>query len=58
MHRSYEHFGNTVSSTIPIGLKIEMEKGYEGSKKVLILGFGVGLSWAGTIIDIKLMIRH
>jgi 3-oxoacyl-[acyl-carrier-protein] synthase-3 len=52
MHRSYEHFGNTVSSTIPIGLKIEMEKGYEGSKKVLILGFGVGLSWAGTIIDI------
>jgi len=52
MHRSYEHFGNTVSSTIPIGLKIEMEKDYEGSKKVLILGFGVGLSWAGTIIDI------
>lgn len=52
MHRSYEDFGNTVSSTIPIGLKIEMEKGFRSPKKVLILGFGVGLSWAGTIIDI------
>ena len=51
MHRSYENFGNTVSSTIPIGLKLEMDKRENGKViTALILGFGVGLSWAGTII--------
>lgn len=51
MHRSYENFGNTVSSTIPIGIKIEQElKDKNENKTALILGFGVGLSWAGTII--------
>jgi 3-oxoacyl-[acyl-carrier-protein] synthase-3 len=51
MHRSYQKYGNTVSSTIPIGLKIEMDKKVESKEKIaLLLGFGVGLSWAGTII--------
>ena len=51
MHRSYMEYGNTVSSTIPIGIKIEQDKKDESEKKIaLILGFGVGLSWAGTII--------
>tara|TARA_X000001036_G_scaffold428722_1_gene458906 strand:- start:6773 stop:7792 length:1020 start_codon:yes stop_codon:yes gene_type:complete len=51
MHRSYEEFGNTVSSTIPIGIKIEQDlKEIDNNKTALILGFGVGLSWAGTII--------
>lgn len=51
MHRSYEDLGNTVSSTIPIGIKIEQDlKGENDNKTALILGFGVGLSWAGTII--------
>jgi 3-oxoacyl-[acyl-carrier-protein] synthase-3 len=52
MHRSYMEYGNTVSSTIPIGLKKEMLKKYDNSeyKTALLLGFGVGLSWAGNII--------
>ena len=51
MHRSYMEYGNTVSSTIPIGIKIEQDLKSESEKKIaLILGFGVGLSWAGTII--------
>jgi 3-oxoacyl-[acyl-carrier-protein] synthase-3 len=51
MHRSYMEYGNTVSSTIPIGIKIEQDTKDETDKKIaLILGFGVGLSWAGTII--------
>ena len=51
MHRSYMEYGNTVSSTIPIGLKIEMQNNnLEKGKTALILGFGVGLSWAGNII--------
>jgi 3-oxoacyl-[acyl-carrier-protein] synthase-3 len=51
MHRSYMEYGNTVCSTIPIGIKIEQDLKSESEKKIaLILGFGVGLSWAGTII--------
>lgn len=52
MHRSYGEFGNTVSSTIPIGLKQELMKSGKntGSRTALLLGFGVGLSWAGNIV--------
>jgi len=52
MHRSYQEFGNTVSSTIPIALKIDMLKNNSLKTKriALVLGFGVGLSWAGAII--------
>ena len=53
MHRSYGQFGNTVSSTIPIGLKQELMKSDKntGSRTALLLGFGVGLSWAGNIVN-------
>ena len=53
MHRSYENYGNTVSSTIPIGLKQEIttNNNESSSKKALLLGFGVGLSWAGNIVS-------
>jgi len=46
--------GNTVSSTIPIALKDcrDQEIINEGDK-VLIVGFGVGYSWGGTILKIK-----
>ncbi len=48
-----ETVGNTVSSTIPIALQNSIEKGLvkEGNK-VLLVGFGVGLSWAATLIEI------
>lgn len=44
--------GNTVSSSIPIALKRAEQEGrlVKGSK-VLLTGFGVGLSWGSTIID-------
>ena len=46
-----ENVGNTVSSTIPIALyeAIKEKKVAKGSK-VLIAGFGVGYSWAGTVL--------
>ena len=52
MHRSYGQFGNTVSSTIPIGLKQELMKSDKntGSRTALLLGFGVGLSWASNML--------
>jgi 3-oxoacyl-[acyl-carrier-protein] synthase III len=43
--------GNTVSSTIPIALYEAInEKKIKKGFKVLLAGFGVGYSWAGTII--------
>lgn len=43
--------GNTVSSTVLIGLKDCIENGtIKYGDKVMIAGFGVGLSWGGTIL--------
>lgn len=43
--------GNTVSSTVLIGLKDCLENGdIKSGDKVMISGFGVGLSWAGTVL--------
>ena len=43
--------GNTVSSTVLIGLKDCIDKGIiTPGKQVMIAGFGVGLSWGGTIL--------
>jgi 3-oxoacyl-[acyl-carrier-protein] synthase III len=44
--------GNTVSASIPIALKQAQEAGrIQPGDRVLISGFGVGLSWATAIID-------
>jgi 3-oxoacyl-[acyl-carrier-protein] synthase-3 len=46
-----EDTGNTVSSTIPIALKRAEEKGVlSKGMKVMVVGFGVGLSWGATIL--------
>lgn len=43
--------GNTVSATIPIALKDSLDRGLVTSgQTVLILGFGVGFSWGGTVL--------
>jgi len=43
--------GNTVSSTVLIGLKDCIDnKSINAGMKVMISGFGVGLSWGGTIL--------
>ena len=45
-------WGNTVSSTIPMALTdlSNRSKLVEG-QRILLLGFGVGLSWAGTVLS-------
>lgn len=54
-HKFYidlEDGGNTVSNTIPIALKRMAEKGtWEETATVVVVGFGVGLSWAGGVIE-------
>ena len=45
--------GNTVSSSIPISIKKSFDKGViKKGDVVMIAGFGVGLSWGGSIIRI------
>jgi len=47
-----EDWGNTVSSTIPLALEACMAAGrFKPGDKILLAGFGVGLSWAGCMID-------
>lgn len=45
-----EKTGNTVSNTIPIAL-CEADKEERLCGKTLICGFGVGLSWAGAVLE-------
>jgi 3-oxoacyl-[acyl-carrier-protein] synthase-3 len=46
-----EHSGNTVSSTIPIALKEALAQGrLKPGMLVMLVGFGVGYSWGGTLV--------
>ncbi|NLW48205.1 MAG: ketoacyl-ACP synthase III [Firmicutes bacterium] len=51
-----DKYGNTVSSTIPLALQ-EISRVEQTSKlkKVMAIGFGVGLSWAGCLLDLSKM---
>lgn len=50
---SMENIGNTVSSTIPIALENVRQDGkVKPGDQVMLLGFGVGYSWAGAMIQI------
>ena len=46
---SMENTGNTVSSTIPIVL-MNKKKFIKKNKKILLIGFGGGLSWGIQLI--------
>lgn len=49
-----EKYGNTVSSTIPIALYDSMRSSRLGKgDSVLVMGFGVGLSWGGTVLHMS-----
>ena len=49
----FSEYGNTVSSTIPIVMEYIQNNGQlQLGKKVLLCGFGVGLSWGATILVI------
>ena len=48
-----QEYGNTVSNSIPIALADMMQKNATDKLyKVLLMGFGVGLSWGGCIVDL------
>jgi len=43
-----EHCGNTVSSSIPLLLEKELEN--TAARRIVVSGFGVGLSWASAVL--------
>jgi 3-oxoacyl-[acyl-carrier-protein] synthase-3 len=48
---SMSHSGNTAASTIPIALRNACEEGrLVRGNKVVLVGFGVGLSWGATLV--------
>jgi 3-oxoacyl-[acyl-carrier-protein] synthase-3 len=48
-----EHCGNTVSTTIPLALESVLSPGGDrGPRRAVLIGFGVGYSWAGTTVTI------
>ncbi len=47
-----ENTGNTVSASIPIATRNAWDKGLvRKGDKIMFCGFGIGLSWAGTIVE-------
>ena len=49
---NYDLIGNTVSATIPIALKDAVSQGrLKYGDRVMIVGFGVGLSWGATLLN-------
>src|SRR5690606_22912558 len=50
--RCLEDVGNTVSSTLPIALSKALSAGLvKNGSRVMLLGFGVGFAWSGTVIQ-------
>ena len=51
---NYSRIGNTVSSSIPIALKIaSKQKKIKHNDHIVLSGFGVGLSWGAVIVKWK-----
>jgi 3-oxoacyl-[acyl-carrier-protein] synthase-3 len=47
-----EETGNTVSSTLPVTLARRFPGPRTAESTVMLVGFGVGLSWAGTVVQL------
>ena len=51
LFRNIQHIGNTVSASIPIAIHDALAAGLiRAGSRVLISGFGAGLSWATAIV--------
>lgn len=48
-------YGNTVSSSIPIALADMLATKPDRLENVMVIGFGVGLSWGGAVVDLSLV---
>lgn len=48
-----EKFGNTSSVSIPLTLVTQLQEKLDGHKKLMLCGFGVGMSWATAQINVE-----
>lgn len=48
-----EKFGNTSSVSIPLTIVSELKEKLSDNKRILLSGFGVGLTWGTAIIDVE-----
>ncbi|MCH7412054.1 ketoacyl-ACP synthase III [Belliella sp. R4-6] len=46
-------FGNTSSVSIPLTIVSQLQGNLEGRKKLLLSGFGVGMSWASAVMEFQ-----
>ena len=55
-HNDISETGNLVSGSVPLAIEQVVKNfGAENLKRVMLAGFGVGLSWAGCIADLSAM---
>ncbi|MBR3745866.1 MAG: 3-oxoacyl-ACP synthase, partial [Selenomonadaceae bacterium] len=53
-HNEISETGNIVSGSVGLGIEqVIKNHGAENLKRVMLAGFGVGLSWAGCIADLS-----
>ena len=50
---SLDRFGNTSSASIPLTIVSELRNGYPHRARVIVSGFGAGLSWGSAIINLE-----
>lgn len=50
---SLRKFGNTSSASIPLTIVSEMKDGYKERNRVILSGFGAGLSWGSVMLDLS-----
>ena len=49
---SIQKFGNTSSASIPLTIVTELKNKYPQREKVILSGFGAGLSWGSVLLDL------
>ena len=49
---SIQKYGNTSSASIPLTIVSELENGYPQRDKVVLSGFGAGLSWGSALVNL------
>ena len=48
-----DRYGNTSSASIPLTIVSELKDNYPNRQRVIVSGFGAGLSWASAMIDLR-----
>ena len=49
---SLQEYGNTSSASIPLTIVTELKNKYPAREKVILSGFGAGLSWGSALVDL------